>query len=1189
MSNNNTIEYTIGWICALPLELVAAEAMLDCRHVDESSGEYTLGRIGVHNVVIACLPAGLTGTNAAATVAARMMSKFTSIRFGLMVGIGGGVPSNEFDIRLGDVVVSQPRNGYGGVVQYDFGKSRPGQFQLTGFLNTPPIVLLNALSKLQAYHLAGQSRLLEYLSNAAYQLRFALNTIKTDVLFEASYDHVRGSTSATAAAYAKEILVAMPGIEVSRTQFIDHVTKTEMLRADIETAIEALDLQRFLSMLPPVDQEKYTLDTPPLDRETPNYYWIFRNEDFRNWDTADSSRILWLAGPPECELRKAASSIIHLEMTRASTTPRLVLYFFCSSAVVEESSIAVFILSIVHQIILSSEEVRRVLIASTFLRGVLSDILKNLPPGQSLQFPGPNSHIRNLLGASPNSLWTALWAIMPFEQNPELAICISGIEHVRNNRIEFIRKIRQFVDDLQRTSKVKILLTSGLDKDTAQEFDGLPYIEYDKERTECLSSLFFLNTRLDKIAKASEDTFEWLWEHPQYKRWSDPQVSSILLIEGKPGSGKSTLTKYFNEHILERQPAANSAIVSRFFYSYRDGNPQRSHYNMLRSIIYDILQQDLGFFYHIQHEYRLQCHRQSVVEWSYGSLKQILSSLTNYSLPRPLCLVIDAVDESEQEDRRQILKLLFELGAKASQGIVKIFIASQPVDELEVRGKNVDNIIQLQAETASDISRFTRSMLEDLNFSLLLAKATEYIVDNAHGVFLWVKLVGSELELSIESGESEDAIFEHLEQLPTELDDFYQLMFMRLNSRPYTPDSMTMFQSVFWAATPFTVDELLHVVGISNTPDIEHTPTDNVFERRIPAKGRITSCGGNFLEVKRSNGKDIVQIMHQTARSNIDDAAVPFIEERDTSEDFTALLRAAEQGHEAVAKVLLTRNDINLNQKDEYGRTALAVAAEKGHRAVAELLLARSDIAADTRDKRHRTPLSLAAEQGHAAVIELFISRRDINADARDLFALTPLSHAAKRGHDAVMKLLLTRQDVKADSRDRLGLSPLLYAAERGHHDVVKLLLDREDVTADSKDDWGWTPLLRAASRGHHDVVKVLISCKDIKADFKHSFSGQTPLSLAAQHGHLAVAELLLAFKDVEADSKDIKGWTPLSWAARQGHQAIVELLILRKDVKVDRKDVYGRTPISWAAARGHRDIVELLRPLSDDRTDSNS
>ncbi|EHK19587.1 uncharacterized protein TRIVIDRAFT_156208 [Trichoderma virens Gv29-8] len=193
MSSYNTAEYTVGWICALPLERAAAEAMLDCRHGDANSSQYTLGRIGNHNVVIACLPAGLTGTNAAATVAAKLMSKYTSIRFGLLVGIGGGVPSRESDIRLGDVVVSQPRNGYGGVVQYDFGKTRPGEFETTGFLNTPPMVLLDALSKIQADHLSGNSKFLQYLHRVTRQLGITPENSNTDMLFESSYEHVEGS------------------------------------------------------------------------------------------------------------------------------------------------------------------------------------------------------------------------------------------------------------------------------------------------------------------------------------------------------------------------------------------------------------------------------------------------------------------------------------------------------------------------------------------------------------------------------------------------------------------------------------------------------------------------------------------------------------------------------------------------------------------------------------------------------------------------------------------------------------------------------------------------------------------------------------------------------------------------------------------------------------------------------------
>lgn len=72
------------------------------------------------------------------------------MRFGLMVGIGGGVPSAGPDIRLGDVVVSQPHQGYGGVIQYDFGKTTPSGFRQTGFLNSRPAILLGAIAKLQA-------------------------------------------------------------------------------------------------------------------------------------------------------------------------------------------------------------------------------------------------------------------------------------------------------------------------------------------------------------------------------------------------------------------------------------------------------------------------------------------------------------------------------------------------------------------------------------------------------------------------------------------------------------------------------------------------------------------------------------------------------------------------------------------------------------------------------------------------------------------------------------------------------------------------------------------------------------------------------------------------------------------------------------------------------------------------------
>ena len=111
----------MGVICPLEVEFAAIEAILDAEHrnlpyADRDTNTYTLGRIGQHNVVIACLPSGTLGTSSASTVAANLLRSFPRIRFGLLVGIGGGAPSSNDprkDLRLGDIVVSNPDGVHG--------------------------------------------------------------------------------------------------------------------------------------------------------------------------------------------------------------------------------------------------------------------------------------------------------------------------------------------------------------------------------------------------------------------------------------------------------------------------------------------------------------------------------------------------------------------------------------------------------------------------------------------------------------------------------------------------------------------------------------------------------------------------------------------------------------------------------------------------------------------------------------------------------------------------------------------------------------------------------------------------------------------------------------------------------------------------------------------------------------------
>ncbi|GJC94762.1 phosphorylase superfamily protein [Colletotrichum higginsianum] len=196
-------DFTIGWVCALPIELAAAVEMMD-EEFDElpsqptGSNIYSFGRIGSHNVVAASLPAGRKGMIQAAAVASHMRTSFPSLRFGVLVGIGGGVPvEQKIDIRLGDVVFSQPTGQHGGVIQYDFGKTgADGDISRTGSLNAPPEVLLNALAKLQVNSLRHKTQVRSYLSKLSAKPNFASPGPDKDILYRASSQHVTGATCA---------------------------------------------------------------------------------------------------------------------------------------------------------------------------------------------------------------------------------------------------------------------------------------------------------------------------------------------------------------------------------------------------------------------------------------------------------------------------------------------------------------------------------------------------------------------------------------------------------------------------------------------------------------------------------------------------------------------------------------------------------------------------------------------------------------------------------------------------------------------------------------------------------------------------------------------------------------------------------------------------------------------------------
>lgn len=195
-------QYTIAWICALHIEMAAARAMLDEVHQDlprhrNDTNAYTLGTIEHHNVVIACLPTAQYGTNNAANVLTNLVRTFPSIRLGLMVGIGGGVPSMA-DVRLGDIVVGTR------VMQYDLGKTLgDGQIQPTAIPKTPQQLLGTVVSSLRAKHELEPSRVPSILREKFEGHSEYGHPSSPDYLFCATYDHASSTSGCDGCDHSK--------------------------------------------------------------------------------------------------------------------------------------------------------------------------------------------------------------------------------------------------------------------------------------------------------------------------------------------------------------------------------------------------------------------------------------------------------------------------------------------------------------------------------------------------------------------------------------------------------------------------------------------------------------------------------------------------------------------------------------------------------------------------------------------------------------------------------------------------------------------------------------------------------------------------------------------------------------------------------------------------------------------------
>jgi ankyrin repeat protein/nucleoside phosphorylase len=1081
-------DFTIGWICALPVELTAAKAMLD--EVYECSSDYaqyTLGRIGIHSIVIICLPAGQIGTGSAAAAAVEMQSRFPALQMGLMVGIGGGVPNQEkeVDIRLGDVVISQPRGGYGGVVQYDFGKTgSDGLRTRTGFLNAPPAVLLTAVANLQSSISVGKSNVCHNFSALTHLPGFTRGNAGLDTLFESSYTHVGGLTCDKCCKDRviererrknDEEIVIHCGTIASGNQVIKDAITRDRLSSEIggtlcfemeaagvmnvfpclvirgicdyadshknkrwqpfAAAAAAACAKEILSFVPAVrqsylnslmfDQLEDRHDTIKAAHDS-TCKWLLSRCEYQDWLDAcklsEHHGFFWIKGKPAT----GKSTIMKFAYACAKENMRdvIVISFFFNARgeELEKSAVGMY-RSLLFQLLESLSDLR-----------VVFDML---------QAPF-NENIHWWETAALKRLFKN--AILKLRKY-SLACFIDALDECEEDQV---RDIVSFFEDLgQLTAK------------SGHRF----YV--------CFSSRHYPHITLKK---------------------------GIQLVLEKQQGHEEDIIKYVHSELRAGQSGLVSQIKS------------------------DIIKRSSGIFLWVVLVVQILNK-----EYDHGRIHTLRRRLDE--LPNGLDELFQNIMTRDSGNMEElILCLQWILYAKRPLKCEELYFAIlagiEPVAlaAWEPREITRDDMGRFILSSSKGLAEVTKSKDETVQF---IHESVRDFLLKENGL----SKLRSNLICNL-AGLSHD----RLKQCCQSYIDASQP-----GQPPTQPLASVSFQgpmdiqprtSGIFSFLGYAVQNILYHSDIANLHGVEQ----DAFIKEFPL-GIWINLKNPFAcrERRYTSEASMLYILAVENLPNLVRIALGRVSHMDiTGEHYGSPIHAALAcGNENVVKALL----LPMSQF----KSASAVASHDSNyppctiyqEEISYLLNNRQDIS-----RKYETLLWQATRLGRLSLMKVLLATEKIHINSPNDIRATPLSWAAKRGRCAEVKLLI-EHGANIEPTDRSGQTPLSLASLYGHEALVKLLIDNGSNT-ESRDSSGLTPLSWAIRQGHETVVKLLA---EHGADLEsRSLFGQTPLFWAVWQGHEMVVKLLIDL-DVDMKSKDCSGRTPLSWAVMKGYENIAMLL----------------------------------------------
>ncbi|MCJ1405548.1 hypothetical protein MMC11_008776, partial [Xylographa trunciseda] len=479
----------------------------------------------------------------------------------------------------------------------------------------------------------------------------------------------------------------------------------------------------------------------------------------------------------------------------------------------------------------------------------------------------------------------------------------SSVHDVKFQRLASV--LRRWIAELGET-RTRNRAPARSDEDVSDLTDSRIF---DAQYQTCLKSLNHVEARkrIKNVEPAYNTTYDWLLDDGMgFTDWLEGKnASTVYWIQGKPGSGKSTLMKYALTHPLTRKYLnMNSSgfwVIAAYFFHDRGTTVQKSVRGFLCEILYQALCQQQELFHLIypifarldpagSKEDSLENYSLGNLEeaWTIEDMQEALMLIAAKSMFEVnICLFVDALDEHDG-NHRELISVLKQLAqSKGNPSFrLRLCLAGRPENVFRDAFQTCPGI-SIHEHTTQDIRLYVEEQIKDGMGSELTDRGVQDlnilvqdIIERAQGVFLWVRLVVTELIDGLCEGDGIEELKDVLSTIPTELEELYTRAIRR--TRPssmriiakHRLEAYIMFQVVLCARGPFDLHELLAATLYLTTQNedchalLERLSPDQM-QRRLNSRsvGLLEAVGWGRGSQDIINVRHLpVQFMHQTVK-----------------------------------------------------------------------------------------------------------------------------------------------------------------------------------------------------------------------------------------------------------------------------------------------------------------------------------